>query len=174
MKRVVILMIVLMILPPLLSAALLVSPFGVTMLKIQNNLFRVERISVAEGEDGIATVTQVIQAHNLFPWTVEVMGVTFQSKGAYSMVRSNETTGLPFSLAPWETREIGVTYEFDEAYFFSDFAADWVKEMNAPSDPSACVEHFLRTDNFIFLSPDIPTGQAYCFTWNSNPSYVVK
>ena len=167
-------MIVLLILPPLLTAALLISPWGVTMLKIQNNLFRVESISVTEEEDGILTVTQVIQARNLFPWTVEVTGMTFHSKGEYSRLRNDAATELPFSLAPWERREFSATYQFDEAYFFSDYAVGWAKEMNAPSDPAACVEHFLRTDDFIFSSPDIPTGQAYCFTWNSNPSYVVQ
>lgn len=171
MKRVIVLLIVLLILPSLCAALFLVSPWGVTRLRIQNNLFRVESISVVEGADGIATVTQVIEAKNLLPWTVEVTGIGFHSKGEYSRLWSNETTELPFSLAPWEKREFSVTYQFDEAYFFSDYASYWVREMGAPSDPAACVEHFLRTDDFIFYSDDIPTGRAYCFTWNSNPAY---
>jgi len=170
-KRFVVLLIVLLILPPLFTVAFLFGPWGVTRLKIQNNLFRVERISVAEEADGIVTVTQVIEAHNLLPWTVEVTGIGFHSKGEYSRLWSNATTELPFSLAPWEKREFSVTYQFDEAYFFSDYAPYWVRERNAPSDPAACVENFLRTDDFIFYSDDIPTGQAYCFTWNSNPTY---
>ena len=144
------------------------------MLRLQNNLFRVKSISVTEGADGTAAVMQVIEARNLFPWAVEVTGIGFHSRGEYSRLRCDESVEILFSLAPWGTREISATYRFDEAGFLSEYAAGWARETGAPTETAQCVECFLRSDDFIFYSDDIPTGKAYCFTWNSNPAYNAR
>ncbi len=147
---------------------------GRHIAEIQNNIFFVKSIEVMQEADGTATVTQVIRAKNLFPWIVEITDFGYHSKGAFGMVIRHETLAVPFSLEPWKETEFSLTYTFDQSSFFSDFMRDWIRERGAPSDPGACVEHFLRCDDFIFDSDDIPTGMAYCFTWNSNPEYTVK
>jgi len=151
----------------LVFLAVLISFAVPTKYQPQNRLFEVCEIRLREDGDG-AVVSQLLKAHNPFPWTVTITDVYLRARGEYNLVHGSVEADLPIVLQGWEEREIQVQYPFDKKCFLTEFAADFGTKADE------CIESFLRSDGFSYNGKGILNGSGQCFAENHYPVYVVE